>query len=490
MSENTVNIDFSKYEEFVCTKVKIHFIYTFLLSSFDLDEETKKKGENKIINLLKETFKTHKDSDIKVQIHWFGEDPLTSIEDTYLDPYLHLKISHVEIKEIYDMNREVLTVAKYQALQKKYRQSEVVISSMQRELTVLESGQGIIDYQLEFKLPNTNLFNQEFIVSLCNLGMLRRNFSEEANSIISKFLLVKKGKKLFLFDKFFQDVSCLTQALNSLFEKSVSWIDTDKNLKLMGNIQKYGNKIHWQDPFPLMEITVPDSIYIMAFLDKLQSKAYLEKKIDSEDYKKHKDILGKKYHKDLLTIIARSIAFQFPDSSFATSFGYFSDGYLANMCSTSAVFLHLYSRSCLAIKGESKSSAKHAKYIVPALVKTVGYLRMRWHAYVISSQWLDQIIENLSEKPLQFGETLQMIINSRREISRALSDPITYRLGSGSMKKIYELGIDIFRIRALERIITEKSNMIDKLYQNIFEQKRIVELEDISRKLLKDRTDI
>jgi hypothetical protein len=145
------------------------------------------------------------------------------------------------------------------------------------------------------------------------------------------------------------------------------------------------------------------------------------------------------------------------------------------MCSTSAVFLHIYSRTALAIQSDNSISLKHAKYIFPALNETIKYLRIRWHAYAVASQWLEKIIEKFYSDDIEFEKTLEMIIKLRREISRCLSDPITYRLGSGSLNMLYGIGLSVFRIKELQNVVIEKFEMIEKLYDDQKEKARIKE---------------
>jgi hypothetical protein len=106
---------------------------------------------------------------------------------------------------------------------------------------------------------------------------------------------------------------------------------------------------------------------------------------------------------------------------------------------------------------------------------------VRWHSFVVIGQWIDHVVEILSLENTPIKDALKLLIDSRKGIARALSDPITYRLGSGSMHKIYDMGLEMFRMRDIQLTVTQKFEVVDRLYRNLFEQKRAKELEHLSR---------
>lgn len=479
----------SDNSEFGASSIILHLIYTFLFSSFNLEESIKDSDQE---NAFREHLANLLGIDPGgIRLHWTGEDPgqVLRSSDTYLDPYLHLKMSRIEIE--WPMSENFLISRLNDG---NYDSSLIELSSLRCRTRLLESGQGILEFALRCTPRDIRLFDATTIVHLSNLGMRRAALDgtrdgTDSNLDVSECRLEAGGKEIFLFTKFYETTNSLRDAIRSILrrgkEKPFNWIE--KELKLFGDIECHGSLLHFQDPFPIVELTLTRNAYASAFLDQTQVSTMLGRKPGAFFKRKNKRWRSAQMHffLQLLTILFRSKAFNFPDCSFAGSFTHLTHGRLTNMCSTSLVFLHLYSRSALAIKSDFEEAEKHARYILPAFVETVQYLRMRWHAYVVAAQWLDIIAEKLSENKVPFERARGMIIESKREISRVLSDPLTHRLSSGSMNKIYELGLEIFRIHEIEKIFFEKSNMVDKLYNDLFELKRFRELEEISSQLLK-----
>lgn len=477
MSRQKENLK-SSGTKFEATSLTLHLVYTFLFSSFNIEDKINTShDETKAREAIAQALEVENDC---IVIHWAGKDTREEKKGSYLDPYLHLKLSRIEINHILSDRLEYL----------EWKKNKYTVTQIRYRLLLLESGQGALEFILDLKRSREELFNIQNIVHLSNLGMYREkvwNHEYDKDIVSSKSKLIKRDGEILLFLMFYKITKALQGTLadfcNRDEENEFKWIDTDQQLKLVGRIDDHASVPHFQDPFPVMELTLSDENYAHTFLDIEQAEILIGK--DQSDYSNNWIQNQEKLNKELLTILSRSKVFHYPDVSFASRFGYLINNRLVNMCSTSLIFLHLYSRSGIAIRPQNKMAEDHAEYIVPAFIETVLYLRMRWHTYVAATQWLDKIIENLSKNQTPFKEILKMIIESRRGISRALCDPITYRLGSGSMNKVYESGLDIFRMRDIEKIVSEKSDMIDRLYANLFEQQRIDVSEEISKKYLK-----
>ena len=464
---------------FKAESLTVHYFYTFLFSSFNLEDKINNSGEEEIIkHIFIDKFRLS--DKLNVDIFWVGKESKTEKGfGFYLEPYLHLKMSRIEIAYPLSENIELF---KWSENINRYELTNIEIH-IKANIKILESGQGIIDLEISFYPKNQNFFNSENVVQLSNIGMRRKTLStlnilEDKNLDLTEYKLVINNQEIFLFELFYNNISEIKSIFNYIFGDRLEWIEVNK--KLVGDIYKYGNTLHFQDPFPMIILTLPDDIYAHAFLDVDQTTKLLQKEsiLNNDDFLNFKRAINK----ELLTLVFRSKAFGFPDASFAKLFCHFNDDRLTNMCSTSLVFLYIYSRTGIAIQAQNSISKKHSKYIIPAFVETVKYLRMRWHTYVVASQWLDKIIENLSDDNISFKNTLEMIVESRRDISRALCDPITFRLGSGSTYKIYDIGLSIFRIEDLEKIITTKFSMIDRLYTNLLDVNRIQTFEDMAKK--------
>ena len=491
-------------KEIKAKSLTLYFNYTFLFSSFNLESLVNKIGsEDELNGTISLTLNLPTES-IKI----FSEEGKfykEKIFDHYLAPFLYLKMSYIEISHsiLNDQNEEYY-LGKWIPNKEDiddYTKSSTKINYIKRKIFLMESGQGTECIEVNCTPPVGKLFSSLDIVYLSNIGMRRRKFKKDKmNRQFSEYKLIKHDSEFFLFDFFFEDITNLKNCLNTIvssnenIEKSddvkFKWIETDSKYKLAGDVIKYKSNLHFQDPFPVISVTVSDDIYADCFLDEDQRKAMYKKK--TMKIPKLFESSKSSMNKELLMLIYMSKLQFFQDISFAIDSNIIKDYKLVNMCSNSAVFLHLYSRSGLIVRTENAFLINHAEYIIPAFIETIQYLRMRWHAYVVASQWLEKIIEYLAGDKTAFSSVLKMIIDSRRVISGALSDPLAYRIGSGSMNKIYGLGLNIFRIPELQNIVIEKFSWIETLYNNIFQMERVNKIELLDeelRKLKKQSTD-
>ena len=158
------------------------------------------------------------------------------------------------------------------------------------------------------------------------------------------------------------------------------------------------------------------------------------------------------------------------------------------MCSTSLIFLHLYSRSGIVIRPQNKKANDPAEDIIHVFIETVLYLRMQWHTYIISTQCLDKIIETFYEKRIEPENAIKMmnrIIEIRKDVARGLIDPTTYRTASGSLNIVHECGRKIFRIEELNDIFITRFEMLDKLYNDQKEKLRLSDMRLLDDKFKK-----
>jgi hypothetical protein len=492
-------------EELQANSLTLHLMYTFLFSSFDLEESFKNNvKEDQLKKSLCSMLKL-KEGEISIYTEEGKCNGKQKLFDHYLDPFLHLKMSYIEIISKVDVSNQNQAIRLFEYNNNgDYIPSRIKLTSLERKIILLESGQGVEDFVLRFSPINQKYIGKLDIVYLSNIGMRRKQLEEQddRNRNFSQFMLNQHNKEIFLFEIFFKDITNLKKALEEnvnpqkkyILQKSYiqrkenerlfKWVDTDEELKLVGDVQKYGSELHFQDPFPVICLSIPDKVYAYNFLDPEQRKVFLK----GQNIKYIRESKANpRLFKELLMLLFRSKLTQFQDMTFAKGFNLLDEGRVPNMCSNSSVFLYLYSRSAVTVSTKNSLLKKHADYIVPAFIETIHYLRMRWHTYVIASQWQDRIIESLSRNSTDFRDVLKKIIASRRDISRALSDPLTYRLGSGSMDKIYEIGLNIFRIDELRKIIVDKFSMIDALYSNLFEYEKVQELDMIEEEIRKSK---
>jgi hypothetical protein len=473
------------YQNFEARELTLHLVYTFLFSSFNLEDVISSTEDEQ--NLQKK-LSTQLGFDA-VKFHWSGEDvSLSKRRNSYLDPYLHLKISSIEIEQTVN---EAVNLLRWNDQGELYEPSFIEVASLKYKILLLELGQGTLEFEIAFRTGNQELFDVPSIAMLSNLGMRRQKFSEQVgkddeNLKFSEFKLTEGDSEFFFATYFYETVSKVREALVGIFNKELRWIETDPELKLIGDIQKYGTSVHFQDPFPITQLTLPDELYAQSFLDPIQAKTLIGEKSPSilEDIEAWKHNQAR-ISKEVLTILFRSKAFDFPDVSFARSFSCFSNGKLGNMCSTSVVFLQLYSRSGLAIRAESNKSLDHAEYIFPAFIEAVKYLRLRWHTYVILTHWLDKVLEKFYGNNLEPENAIEIVTNVieiRKEIARSLTDHTTYRTASGSLNIMHELGIRIFRLEELQTIFMSRLGLLDALYNDQKEKLRLSETKVLDEK--------
>lgn len=486
--------------EIKAKSLTLFFNYSFLFTSFNLESIIEKNGdESKTLEALSKELVVPKEF---IKVFTAGSKYYRNIEssiinpnskfDKYLAPYLYLKVSYIEISypDIIGSVEKKYHLLKWKIENQEfnaYKNCDINLDIIKRQILIMENGQGIETIELQFTPAKGNYLTPLDIVYLSNICMRRRKLHDTHNREFSLFKITTGDKEFFVFDQFYNDVIKLYDVLNKLINQTrintkFQWIEIGSENQLVGDISTWGSELHFQDPFPIISVTVSDEVYADCFLDEIQRKSiYYKKSIRLPrlfDY--NKSIMMK----ELLMILYRSKLPFFQDISFALNSGILVNDKIINMCSNSAVFIHLYSRSGLIVRTENTFLKSHAEYIIPAFIETVQYLRMRWHAYVVATQWLEKITESLTCETESFIKVLKKIIEARRVISGALSDPLAYRIGSGSMNKIYETGLSIFRIQDLQKIVIEKFSWIESLFNNLFQYERIKDLDELNKKII------
>jgi len=152
-------------------------------------------------------------------------------------------------------------------------------------------------------------------------------------------------------------------------------------------------------------------------------------------------------------------------------------------------WLTIHLRSCVYIHHrELRGQRVYPTKVYPqALIDTIELLRMKWHCYAVYSTYLDEIINEMASlekrtKLIDDIALIERIAMMRRQISTALESPLSFKRAAGSLNEIYERGIDIFRVEALESIVLEKFRMFDRLYIDVLEILRTDDLEARIRK--------
>ena len=209
------------------------------------------------------------------------------------------------------------------------------------------------------------------------------------------------------------------------------------------------------------------------------------------------------YQKELAAILLRLVYedWEKVDNTFLAKYGETLEGRLVNMHVYSRLFVNLDIRSCVAVhvveddlKEDEKEKRKSlTKNYLPALLDTIQLIRMRWSAYVILNAYMDKKIKKLRETSAKIDaqekiseadiySILHGIAFIRKELSTSLETPITFKRAAASLNNIYEHGVRLFGIDALETMVIEKMKMLDRSYEDIREKRGLEELKRLSEK--------
>jgi len=255
------------------------------------------------------------------------------------------------------------------------------------------------------------------------------------------------------------------------------------DMNLIADKHKWGKDIWFEKEEKLIN---PDKIYQTPFV-------YTELELTEEVYKKAV-IDRTAYQKELAAILFRvkeKNDWKYIDESYLGKYEDTFDFKLANMHLHSRLFISFHTRSCITICLDRAKPP--ALYFFPAILDTVQLLRCRWHSYVIFNSYLDKELGVLQESfafgKINVAQFLEKIMSIRENLASSLEDPITWRRASGSLGGVYEKGLKEFRIEELERLMIEKMEMLDRLFENIKEcrlRKRIDEIENKQKKWIKN----
>lgn len=194
--------------------------------------------------------------------------------------------------------------------------------------------------------------------------------------------------------------------------------------------------------------------------------------------------------RDLCAILLRAHDKALLDNSFLRSSLTSADGHLKNMSPLTSFFIHCHLRSCLVVCDEMGS--RSAALCEPWLKETLMLLRMRWYHLVITNILLDECLHTacqfLKDRQLGGGEEKQIreahrraiwfrkhILMMRARALRAFQDPITYRIGSGSLIEIYEKAALDLDLPELERHVSRKLDSLGAIYRDVVEHCRLEE---------------
>jgi len=257
-----------------------------------------------------------------------------------------------------------------------------------------------------------------------------------------------------LFELFGEDIKLITESWESEKKENI-WFEKDQGL--------INPNVRYQTPFVYTEIELPDDIY------------------------KEAVITGTGYKKEIAAILFRvkeEDDWKYIDDSYLRKYEDTYDTKLANMHLHTKLFISFHTRSCISIFSNKKVAP--AIYFLPALLDTIQLLRCRWHSYVIYNKYLDDVLRQLYDDYINgksnIPQLLESIISIREDLSSSLEDPITWRRASGSLGGIYEEGLKRFRVESLERLMIEKMEILDRLFDNVKEYERRKKIMKLTKK--------
>ena len=269
MSRQKENLKSSE-TKFEAASLTLHLVYTFLFSSFNIEDKIKTShDETKAREAIAQALEVENDC---IVIYWAGKDTRKKKKGSYLDPYLNLKMSRIEIYHILSDREEHI----------KCYNNKYIVTQISYRLHLFESGQGALEFELKLKQSRKELFDVQDIVYLSNMGMYKEkmeNHKYDKDIMSSKFKLIKRDGEILLFVMFFKITKALRSALADFFDRNeeneFKWIDIDQELKLVSGIDDHKSVPRFQDPFPVIELTLSDERYANTFLDIEQTKTLL-----------------------------------------------------------------------------------------------------------------------------------------------------------------------------------------------------------------------
>jgi len=156
-------------------------------------------------------------------------------------------------------------------------------------------------------------------------------------------------------------------------------------------------------------------------------------------------------------------------------------------------FIYLGIRTTIGVYGYEEEDIEFqsiVELVRPTLQFTLNQLRMKWHANVVANAWLNEEISEIykelaAEQLEKLEEKKEKVVSLKKLIIQILDDPITYRTSSGSAVTIYEQGKKEFHIEELQRVMVDKKNELDKLYDVLQDKIEDLRIKKRSKDFLK-----
>jgi len=167
-----------------------------------------------------------------------------------------------------------------------------------------------------------------------------------------------------------------------------------------------------------------------------------------------------------------------------------------NLSPSRELFINIHQRSCLVV-WEAVAGGAYRKtapdgtpglgaQTLASVIDAVELLRMRWHASVILAAFADarlwsyrQVCRAPTTTEGAFPEQdqwLDAISALRRDILATIEDPLTYRRSTSTAFDVYEKGLALFQILALDRSLIRRLDALEAEYRDLRERRRIADL--------------
>lgn len=401
------------------------------------------------------------------KLHWAEEmEPPQYRADLYVKfPHLSLSVGP-EIKS--DFSGEVKVSEINEQMEYKNKFGAVLSSHM----ALFEPGMGVISLKLrtEEKLTVSEL------IKLINSSL----FFDQKFSSYPTYCLNKNNTHTTFFAIFEKAIYRLLHILNEIVGQptpnvftiasdlslqkigEIRWFETDREFNLLHpeplGIKDLNSIKHFHDPFIVTVLKVSDNTYEFILKDINQPTA--------------------KYSLQLKALLLRN-----PNWKFLDPINPVVSEKLYNLFCDSRVFIQIYTGSTVLLHAEGFRDRKEQESIMMGLFRTVVSLRGRWHSYLIANARLGSEVTKLFLQfqslfrggKLKQGSERELIdkqseiIEMKSDFLRSLSvdDPLIYGIGGSPFSKVYEKGLQIYKIDELQKIVWNRIRELDALFNMI-----------------------
>ena len=110
---------------------------------------------------------------------------------------------------------------------------------------------------------------------------------------------------------------------------------------------------------------------------------------------------------------------------------------------------------------------KPGNYIMPTLLDLSELVYTKWHSLLFLNRMLDEQLKFFSNDKFNIysqSEKLKRLIQLMKKSVTSLDDPTSYIISGDSMKELYDMLRNTFKLSELQIIAGRKCEMIEQIY--------------------------